>query len=286
MGSYPPPTQSLHCFQPHLQGMAARLWWRLRRQNPGTGWTLLVQLHSVRKPGSRPSPPPTPRRHSASQMARCWWQRWIPLTGSTPLDQCLGLSQVQLHRSGVDVLVLDAEADPSHRLDTNSTESEPEPVTVAQAEGDLESSVEVMVESIETAPKNKRGWLQRCLRLWRSTASTLLSCCPYREESDVFSTDTSPFSSCPDSSVEDLTTTVFSPALTSQGVTAPIPTVRTQGRPLKRLAINLWTSVFSRFRSRFESRCWLGRRTHVWSRSQLHRTWVTWRTVWREVCCS
>ncbi|KAG9277528.1 hypothetical protein AMEX_G7538 [Astyanax mexicanus] len=83
-------------------------------------------------------------------------------------------------QSGVDVLVLDAEADPSHRLDTNSTEPESEPVPVAQAEGDLESSVEVMVESIETAPKNKRGWLQRCLRLWRSTASTFLSCCPYR----------------------------------------------------------------------------------------------------------
>ncbi|KAG9271310.1 hypothetical protein AMEX_G14216 [Astyanax mexicanus] len=83
-------------------------------------------------------------------------------------------------RSGVDVLVLDAEAEPSHRLDTNSTEPESEPVPVAQAEGDLESSVEVMVESIDTAPKSKRGWLQRCLRLWRSTASTLLSCCPYR----------------------------------------------------------------------------------------------------------
>ncbi|KAG9264032.1 hypothetical protein AMEX_G22211, partial [Astyanax mexicanus] len=83
-------------------------------------------------------------------------------------------------QSGIDVLVLDAEADSSHRLDTNSTEPESEPVPVAQAEGDLESSVEVMVESIETAPKNKRGWLQRCLRLWRSTASTLLSCCPYR----------------------------------------------------------------------------------------------------------
>uniref|UniRef100_A0A3B1J8H9 E3 ubiquitin-protein ligase Mdm2 n=1 Tax=Astyanax mexicanus TaxID=7994 RepID=A0A3B1J8H9_ASTMX len=26
----------------------------------------------------------------------------------------------------------------------------------------------------------QRRWLQRCLRLWRSTASTLLSCCPYR----------------------------------------------------------------------------------------------------------
>ncbi|KAG9264789.1 uncharacterized protein LOC111193447 [Astyanax mexicanus] len=67
-------------------------------------------------------------------------------------------------QSGVDVLVLDAES---------------EPVPVAQAEGDR-GSVEVVVESIETAPKNKRGWLQRCQRLWRSTASTFLSCCPYR----------------------------------------------------------------------------------------------------------
>ncbi|XP_049341312.1 uncharacterized protein LOC111190865 [Astyanax mexicanus] len=83
-------------------------------------------------------------------------------------------------QSGVDVLLLVAEADPSHRLDTNSTEPESEPVPVAQAEGDLEGSVEVDVESIETAPKTQRRWLQRCLRVWRSTASTLLSCFPRR----------------------------------------------------------------------------------------------------------
>ncbi|XP_022526821.2 uncharacterized protein LOC111192758 [Astyanax mexicanus] len=83
-------------------------------------------------------------------------------------------------QSGIDVLVVVAEAGPSHRLDTNSTEPESEPVPVAQAEEDLESSVEVVVESIETAPKNKRRRLQRCLRLWRSTASTFLSCFPCR----------------------------------------------------------------------------------------------------------
>ncbi|KAG9267548.1 uroporphyrinogen-III synthase isoform X1 [Astyanax mexicanus] len=75
------------------------------------------------------------------------------------------------------VLVLVAEADPSHRLDT---EPESEPVPVAQAEGGLESSVEVMVESKGKAPPKKRGWLQRCLRLLRRAASPLLSCCPYR----------------------------------------------------------------------------------------------------------
>ncbi|XP_049326624.1 uncharacterized protein LOC111189646 isoform X16 [Astyanax mexicanus] len=66
-------------------------------------------------------------------------------------------------------------------------------------------------------------------------------------DSDVY---TSPFSSCSESSVEDLTTTVFPPELTGQGVTAPSPTIRTQSRSLKILTTNFWTSVFSRFRSR------------------------------------
>ncbi|XP_049326295.1 uncharacterized protein LOC125786799 isoform X4 [Astyanax mexicanus] len=71
-----------------------------------------------------------------------------------------------------------------------------------------------------------------------------------KEDSDVSSVYTSPFSSCSESSVEDLTTTVFPPELTGQGVTAPSPTIRTQSRSLKRFTTNFWTSVFSRFRSR------------------------------------
>ncbi|XP_049326177.1 uncharacterized protein LOC125786746 [Astyanax mexicanus] len=71
-----------------------------------------------------------------------------------------------------------------------------------------------------------------------------------KEESDVSSVYTSPFSSCSESSVEDLTITVFPPELTGQGVTAPSPTIRTQSRFLKRFTTNFWTSVFSRFRSR------------------------------------
>ncbi|KAG9261447.1 hypothetical protein AMEX_G24982, partial [Astyanax mexicanus] len=80
-----------------------------------------------------------------------------------------------------------------------------------------------------------------------SDVSSVSSSSFFSEDSDVY---TSPFSSCSESSVEDLTTTVFPPELTGQGVTAPSPTIRTQSRSLKILTTNFWTSVFSRFRSR------------------------------------
>ncbi|KAG9280470.1 hypothetical protein AMEX_G3182 [Astyanax mexicanus] len=112
------------------------------------------------------------RLNTAGPVAQCEEAQIASLTTTYPPET--------FSQSGVDVLVLVAEADPFHRLDTNSTEPESEPVPVAQAEGDLESSVEVMVESKETAPKTQRRWLQRCLTLWRSTASTLLSCFPRR----------------------------------------------------------------------------------------------------------
>ncbi|KAG9263899.1 hypothetical protein AMEX_G22054 [Astyanax mexicanus] len=115
---------------------------------------------------------PLNRLNTAGPVAQC---EEAPIESLTTTHHPETFSQ-----SGVDVLVLVAEADLSHRLDTNSTEPESEPVPVAQAEGDLESSVEVVVESTETAPKTQRRRLQRCLRLWRSTASTLLSCFPCR----------------------------------------------------------------------------------------------------------
>ncbi|XP_049326293.1 uncharacterized protein LOC125786799 isoform X2 [Astyanax mexicanus] len=83
-----------------------------------------------------------------------------------------------------------------------------------------------------------------------SDVSSVSSSSFFSEDSDVSSVYTSPFSSCSESSVEDLTTTVFPPELTGQGVTAPSPTIRTQSRSLKRFTTNFWTSVFSRFRSR------------------------------------
>ncbi|XP_049326610.1 uncharacterized protein LOC125786969 isoform X2 [Astyanax mexicanus] len=132
------------------------------------------------------------------------------------------------------VLVPIAVAELTQKLDFVGPEPELIPGPAAQALADPVWEVEDLDDEVEMSKEE-------------SDVSSVSSSSFFSEDSDVY---TSPFSSCSESSVEDLTTTVFPPELTGQGVTAPSPTIRTQSRSLKILTTNFWTSVFSRFRSR------------------------------------
>ncbi|XP_049325063.1 uncharacterized protein LOC111191388 isoform X1 [Astyanax mexicanus] len=135
------------------------------------------------------------------------------------------------------VLVPIPVAELTQKLDFVGPEPELIPGAAAQALADPVREVEDHVDEVEMSKEE-------------SDVCSVSSLSIFSQDSDVSSVFTSPFSSCSESSVEDLTTTVFPPELTGQGVTAPSPTIRTQSRSLKRLTTNFWTSVFSRFRSR------------------------------------